>query len=190
MLNPEATFTKELANIESPTYKFLKKLSDKQLFVTLKSFNFLLSCYEEDRDTFVELFTEQQIVSAVGHYDNYESGNNKRVKDLFLCTYPILINKDLGEYSIRTTHGLMHNTYSPNTLANMKALFSYVEVPTVYVTLKGLVTLNFDIDKYDSWNFFSNVESQFKGIDEDHYMSFLVVMISIRARMLMSMYLV
>lgn len=142
----EATFTAELANQESPTYKFAKALDEKKIFVTLKCFNFLLSVNEEERWQLVELSGEKKITSVF--LGEYRGEITERIKKEFVYSYPTLKEEDLGYYGLGID---AYKIYTPNNISNLKAYMAYVEVPTPYVTIKGLVNLNFDVDRAGSF---------------------------------------
>lgn len=180
----EAFYTSELQNVESPTYKLVKKFNDKQLFLSLKSLNFLLTCNNEEINDFLYLCADQNIKSAVDYFDEYKEENKKRLRNEFNYTYPVLKDGDFGDYKLKTQYGLYHDIYNPLNLENIKMYLNYIEVPTLYISLKGLTLINFDIDRAQTFSYFADISH----IKDDNYIEFLEILLDIRKRMLLIMH--
>jgi hypothetical protein len=182
----EAIFNTGFSNVESPIYKLTKELLDRQLFTTLKSFNFLLSIPEGQRKELINNMTNQQIMSAVNCIVGYD---DKKLKDKmekeFNYDYPILKEENLGDYLIQVNCPYTHIIYTPNNTINIKAYLDHIEVPTIYITPKGLITLNFDVDWFSSFRY-SEYADNFRHQD---YLEFLELMGLMKMKMLLTKYL-
>ena len=145
------------ANKNCLAYKILETLEKNQVFVTLKTFNFLLSCNEQEIGLFLKyrLTHKQLLISIVSNAANYNSNGDKdilkRMENEYDYEYPNFTKEKIEDFYPRNVLK-NENLFTSAMLDNMKKYFSYVEVPTVYVTLKGLVTLNFDIDRHEGIN--------------------------------------
>lgn len=118
----------------------LDQMKKKQLFISCKSMEYLLNnVTDDDLLYFISDIDNQQIISAFicedVHPDALQHHWNYKIPEFRL--------KNLGEYNAIDIH---HKVLTSKSIHNIKTYQSLVGVGTFYLTINGIIRLDFDCD--------------------------------------------
>lgn len=126
--------------------KVLRMLWKKELYPTIKSFNYIIERVE-DFDELLQYRTRQQLLTLVS-FDDWKGDRYEETEKYFRTQLPQIQPGDMRHLGVHWDRfGLTNFTLNPLAKQNLKSALDFIYVDTNYLTPGGIITLPLNIDR-------------------------------------------